>query len=304
MENVNETYESYALAERDAFKAYRQGYALQYPPPEKPTIGRVARDSEFILLLLTVISSILLTSLRTAEAFYKSAQYTALVIFGIGVAQIEAALAIIAVEGMMVVLSMIRAKKRKTTHSELTYVVGIIILATISVVAALNQSISLMENPSQQVIYGLSVILTIVIGPGSALSALLGGHLLGSRISDLSAENQELMKQYKEDRSAWEQKVVASWNTKKRKIVGSYSVEDDSSTSKTSRSPEPIHEEEPEPEQKQWGRGELQEAIMEWLEENRIDLYSPLNYAQIAEEIGHSNPESVRVTIEQKLRKS
>ena len=283
-----ETYTDYAEAEREAFDAFRITYAQKNPPPRKQGAVSAAQDPEFYLLILVAIASVLLTSLRTAEAFFRSAANSEL---GAWAGWTEAALAILAIEGSMVVYSMIRAKHNRSVHDGRIYIFGIVVLAVISIVAALGQSINLMTEIPEEVNSYLQWALTLVIGPGGALAAVIGGHLLGSRLADLNQQNEEGSDEYKEDIAEWRNSLNRSWNSNRKKYIGDFQQAYTQSVDAV-------------PSSRNWGRGELVGAIEDWFSTNRIDINgNPVDYTQVAREIGHGNPETVRVKISQMRNK-
>ena len=278
-----ETYSEYAEHEREAFAEFRLSYAQKNPKPRKDAALKAASDPQFYLLVFVAIASVLLTSLRTAEAFFRSAANSQL---GEWVGWLEAVLAIVAVEGSMVVYSMIRAQNQRSKSNGNIYIFGIVVLGGISIVAALGQSISLMSTiPTQFDIY-LQWGLTMVIGPGGAIAAIIGGHLLGSRLSDLTIKNEGGSEEYEEEMKEWNDALNRSWNANKKRLVGDYQIEQPA-----------IQYQPPAPEGRSWGYGELRGAIEDWYSTNRLSLDDNVDYQQIADEIGHHSSETVRVTI-------
>jgi len=278
-----ETYSEFADRELEAYASFREIYTEKNPEPEKPSAVSALRDPEMYLLMLVAIASVLLTSLRTAEQFFRSAANSRL---GEWMGWTEAALAIVAIEGSMVVYSMIRAKHNKATHDGKIYIFGIAVLGVISIIAALGQSITLMDNPPQWMTDYLQWGLTFVIGPGGALAALIGGHLLGSRLSDLTLMNEEGGDEFKQERQEWIDALNRSWNANKKKLIGEFQVE------------QPVTQYAPPvPDGRSWGYGELRGAIEDWYSTNHLSFDDSVDYQQIADEIGHHSSETVRVTI-------
>jgi hypothetical protein len=281
-----ETYTEYAEAERTAFEAFRITYAQKNPPPRKEGGVSAAKDPEFYLLILVAVASVLLTSLRTAEAFFRSAANSEL---GEWAGWTEAALAILAIEGSMVVYSMIRAKHNHSVHDGRIYIFGIVVLAVISIVAALGQSINLMTEIPEEVNAYLQWGLTLVIGPGGALAAVIGGHLLGSRLADLNQINEEGSDDYKSEISEWRDALNRSWNANRKKYIGEYSTA-------PARLPEvPVQT------GRKFAYGELKATIVDWYQTNGYSLEAEIDFEHIAHEID-ADPESVRTTI-YKLKK-
>jgi len=285
-----ETYTDYAERERDAFASFRLSFAQKNRKPQPPSAVGSLTDGETYMLLGVTLASVLLTSLRTAEQFFRAAINSLL---GAWLGWTEAVLAIIAIEGSMVVYSMIRAKKTGSSiaTSFRIFAIGIAVLATISIVASLGQSINLMDEIPPEINNYIQWGLVIVIGPGGAMAALIGGHLLGSRARELADQNGDAMEEYKLDLAEWEAKLERSWNANRKKYIGDFQQPHTQSVDAA-------------PSSRNWGRGELVGAIEDWFSTNRIDINgNPVDYAQVAREIGHGNPETVRVKISQMRNK-
>lgn len=283
-----ETYIEYSEREQEFYARYRIGYAQKNPPPKKPSAISALADPYTYMLVIVTLGSLLLTSLRTAEQFFRSAMNSWL---GEWVAWTEAALAIISVEGAMVVYSMIRAKKIRATYDGRWLVVGIGITAFISIVASLGQSVNFIDQLPETLNNGLQWALTFVIGPIGAVAAVIGGHLIGAHLSDLSVQNEGRYSQYEKELDEWLDGLNRSWNANKKKIIGNYQTE------------QPVTQYQPPvPEGRTWGYGELRGAIEDWFQTNKLSLDDSVDYQQIADEIGHHSSETVRVTIS-KMRK-
>jgi hypothetical protein len=188
-----------------AFHIYSNKYRALNSEPEKPS--PVKQGWEFTAYLLVSLASVLLASMRTAEIFYKVAvSSSASPIFG----YIEAFMAIFTVEaGIVVYAAVMASRSRKVSPWVLT--VGIILLASISIIAGLAQSLSLATDIDPQVTNYVQLALTILIGPGASIAALIGGHILGQQIAVAAKQYEDLLEEYDGQVEEYNIKLKKSW---------------------------------------------------------------------------------------------
>ena len=188
-----------------AFHIYRDKFHALNPEPEKPS--PVKQGWEFMAYLLVSIASVLLASMRTAEIFYRSAVFSS---SSPVLAYFEAFLAIFTVEAGIVVYAAVMASRSKKI-SPWVLTIGIILLAAISIVAGLAQSLTLSSDIDPQVTHYVEFALTILIGPGASIAALIGGHILGQQIAMAAKQYEDLLDDYEGQLEEYNLKLKKSW---------------------------------------------------------------------------------------------
>jgi hypothetical protein len=188
-----------------AFQIYSHKYRTLNQEPERPS--PVKQGWEFMAYLLVSIASVLLASMRTAEIFYRSAVFSS---SSPVLAYFEAFLAIFTVEGGIVVYAAVMASRsRKISPVVLT--IGIVLLAAISIVAGLAQSLTLSVNVDPQLTDYVYNALIVLIGPGASFAALIGGHILGQQIAMAAKAYEDLLDEYEGFVEEYNIKLKKSW---------------------------------------------------------------------------------------------
>lgn len=202
-----------AQDETEAFYLFSETYRQMYPPPRKQAVGGLGW--QFYLLLITTTASVILASMRTAQQFYKAA----LLGGSPALAWTEAAMVLLAIEGGIVVYSMVLAVRKKKS-SYLQMQTAILVMVLMSMFAGFGQSINLIQNVDPQFLRFFEYALSIVIGLGATIVAWVGGDVLGGQIAMLDIRRQEIDKEYKEEMKPYEAQVRAAWGrSPQRKIV-------------------------------------------------------------------------------------
>lgn len=282
-------YQEYAQKEREAYAAFKKSYEEKHPKPRLGAGEALKSDPLFWYLLLVSIASILLASFRTADIFFQSAANAQMTILGVNIAVLESAVALFAIEGGMVAYSISLSRKNGTVHGTTWYYIGIVMLAAISVVAGLGQSITLTPNPPEWLVGFLQYGLIIMIGPGAALSAVIAGHIIGSRIGEVQAKNDSGYEQWKAEVAEWHDRLNSSWNANKGRIVGAYGTSAPAQKKEQKRYPRREY-------------GQLKSEIEDWLSSKQVTLHSrpvddAFDYKQVARDID-ADPKNVRKILE------
>ncbi|GEM_PF-2902447 len=199
-------YELEQLTEEEVrgYEIYRRKYIMLYPPPIKPS--PVKQGWEFKAYLIVSIAAVLLASMRTAEQFYRAATFSANPVLG----YIEAFLAVFTVETGIVVYAAVLAARQKKIASWVMWI-GIVLLAAISIVAGLGQSLYLTSNVDPNFLKYTEYMLSILIGPGASIAALIGGHILGQQIAQAAQLYEQLMAEYENEMQQYNDKLMRAW---------------------------------------------------------------------------------------------
>jgi len=201
----NQDHSELAAYEITAFEAFEQKYAAMYPPPSRPRRVTISGDWQFWAFIFIGIASVMLAGLRTAEMFYKAAAFTNSML-----AWVEAGLAIVAVEVSIVMYS--TTLSEDSDHlSKVGLWFGLVLLGSISVVAGFGQAIRLIDNVDQVIVEATQYALSILIGPGASIAAILAGHILGKQIKKIKVTNREDVGDYREGIEEWRRKMVSHW---------------------------------------------------------------------------------------------
>ncbi len=195
------------------YEIYRKKYMTLYPPPQKPSPSR--QGWQFWAYILVSVAAVLLASMRTAEQFYRAATFSANPVLG----YIEAFLAVFTVETGIVVYAAVIAVRRKKISQWVMWV-GIVLLAAISIVAGLGQSLYLSTDIDPSILKYTEYMLSILIGPGASIAALIGGHILGQQISAAAQEYEKSTAEFELEMEQYNDKVIRAWQRSvERKIV-------------------------------------------------------------------------------------
>lgn len=194
-----------AEEEVKAYHIYGNKYRALNPMPTKPS--PVKQGWEFNAYLLVSIASVLLASMRTAEQFYRAAVFSsATPVLGF----LEAFLAVFTVEaGIVVYAAVMASRSRKVSPWVLTF--GIILLAAISITAGMAQSLHLATDVDPMVTHYVEIALSLLIGPGASIAALIGGHILGQQVAMAAKQYEELMDEYGASLDEYNLKLKKSW---------------------------------------------------------------------------------------------
>jgi hypothetical protein len=194
-----------AEEEVKAFQIYGNKYRALNPLPSKPS--PVKQGWEFKAYLLVSIASVLLASMRTAEQFYRAAVFSsAAPILG----YVEAFLAVFTVEAGIVVYAAVMASRSRKV-STWVLVVGIILLAAISITAGMAQSLHLATDVDPLITHYLEISLSLLIGPGASIAALIGGHILGQQIAMAAQQYEQLLEEFEGLVEEYNIKLKKSW---------------------------------------------------------------------------------------------
>jgi uncharacterized membrane protein len=195
------------------YEIYRRKFMALYPPPEKPR--PVKQGWEFYAYFLVSVAAVLLASMRTAEQFYRAATFSANPILG----YVEAFLAVFTVETGIVVYAAVLAVRRKSIAHWVMWV-GIILLAAISIVAGLGQSLYLTSDIDPSILKYTEYMLSILIGPGASIAALIGGHILGQQIANAAQQYERATNEYDTELQQYNERIIRTWQRSiERRIV-------------------------------------------------------------------------------------
>ncbi len=195
------------------FEIYRRKHIALYPPPQKPNPAK--QGWEFRAYLIVSIAAVLLASMRTAEQFYRAATFSANPVLG----YIEAFLAVFTVETGIVVYAAVIAARRKKIAQWVMWV-GIVLLASISIVAGLGQSLYLTTDIDPNILKWTEYMLSLLIGPGASIAALIGGHILGQQIATAAQAYEQMQAEYELEMEQYNERVIRAWlRSVERKIV-------------------------------------------------------------------------------------
>jgi hypothetical protein len=195
------------------YEIYRRKFMALYPLPEKPTPTK--QGWEFKAYFIVSVAAVLLASMRTAEQFYRAATFSANPILG----YIEAFLAVFTVETGIVVYAAVLAARRKKIATWVMWF-GIVLLASISIVAGLGQSLYLTTDIDPRILKYTEYMLSILIGPGASIAALIGGHILGQQISSVAQQYEEDMSEYEAELQQYNERIIRTWQRSfERRVV-------------------------------------------------------------------------------------
>ena len=195
------------------YEIYQRKYVVLYPPPKKPNPTK--QGWEFKAYLVVCVAAVLLASMRTAEQFYRAATFSANPLLG----YIEAFLAVFTVETGIVVYAAVLAARQKKISQWVMWV-GIVLLASISIVAGLGQSLYLSTSIDPSFLRYTEYMLSILIGPGASIAALIGGHILGQQIAQVAQIYEEMMREYESETHLYNDKLMRAWlRSFERKVV-------------------------------------------------------------------------------------
>lgn len=189
-----------------AYEAFAERYAVENPVPERP--NQFATNLSLLdkLKLVTTMASVLLAATRTAEQFYIAASMGSGSLLG----YVEAALAVAAIEGGLVVFSADRARKKKLSNAKKqdfveeeprffdSTMVAILMMLVISIVAGVGQGVRIIPN-AQVLTTSVAYIIAFSLGALASIIALLGGHVVGEALADMSIDYERSIQEYEQD---------------------------------------------------------------------------------------------------------
>jgi len=205
--------EQLSKEEIKGFEIYRRKYASITPPPQKP--NPVKQGWEFKAYFVVSVAAVLLASMRTAEQFYRAATFSSNAFLGFA----EAFLAVFTVESGIVVYAAVLAARQKKIAQWVMWL-GIILLSSISIVAGLGQSLYLSQDIDPSVLRYTQYALSILIGPGASIAALIGGHILGQQIASAALTYENHMAGYEQEIKEYNERIIRNWGrSRERKIA-------------------------------------------------------------------------------------
>jgi len=200
--------------EEEAFLLFKHKFELLSPPPKIPVVSG-GLGTQFWIYFIVSMAQVVLAALRTADQFYKAAFLSG---NGDMFAKFEAIISLVAIEGGLVVLATLRAANKKH-YSERSSVIGMVMMAAISTLAGLGQSINLVENVNPDILLYLQYVLAIVLGVGVTIIALIGGDVLGGLIVKTSERIEGAEDKYTDDLRKYNDGLLSAWNkSAERKI--------------------------------------------------------------------------------------
>jgi hypothetical protein len=195
------------------FEIYRRKSATINPPPQKP--NPVKQGWEFKAYFVVCVAAVLLASMRTAEQFYRAATFSANAVLGFT----EAFLAVFTVESGIVVYAAVLAARQKKIAQWVMWL-GIILLSSISIVAGLGQSLYLSRDIDPIILRYTEYALSILIGPGASIAALIGGHILGQQIASAAMTYESMLAEYDHKIKEYNERIIRNWtHSRERRIV-------------------------------------------------------------------------------------
>lgn len=265
---ATEELEIIAEEEIRGYRIYREKYRALNPPPVKPS--PVKQGWEFTAYIIVSVASVLLASMRTAEMFYRAAFFSANAVLGF----VEAFLAVFTVESGIVVYAAVLGSRSKKI-AQWVLILGIVLLSAISIIAGFGQSMNLISDLDPLIKSYTENALSLLIGPGASIAALIGGHILGQQIAMAAQQYEQLMKDYEKELEEYNTKIKKGWDRSEERKSSRISA--NATVAALSRGD---------------GRSGLSigNDLTRWLLQNgKTPFDSDLNPILIAEEIGHDH---------------
>lgn len=207
-----------AEAEIAAFEDFRSKFTFQVPPPVQASVRLTEQIGwQFILILIQALAAITLAAMRTAHMFYEIAATKSL-----AMAYAEAAAAVLAIEGGIVVFAAIRAEAQNRTSGDALKVsvsrllIGEGLGLLISIVAGLGLSFTGLGLDAG----GFRWALALIIGIGASVVAAVSGDVLGAMLARLGNIRDQVAHEFKNEHRAWQEGMYAAWQrSDERKIT-------------------------------------------------------------------------------------
>lgn len=193
--------------EAEAYQYFRLTYETIHLAPQPV---KAIMDWEFWTSLSTSISGVALAAFRTGQAFYLAASYAGNKVFSWA----EAIVAVIAIEGSLVLFALQDARSKRKSMDRNARVFGLAITLVISAVAGLYQSSGILMDGGQFVTV-LNWMLVLLMGIGATAIAFLGGDILGVQIVRYEEAQKELTVRFQQEQDAYEQGLLLAWEQSK-----------------------------------------------------------------------------------------
>lgn len=205
-------------AELQAFNEFETLYMQKMPPPENPFAAVAGQLGwEFWAMLLVAIATLLLNALRTGSWFYRAAVSIPGIpqdvnnVLGV----VEAATAVIAYEGFLVMAGVADGRKRKPNPFFRT--VSIILILVTSIVAGVGVSLNIINDTvswSGEMLKGLGILMGF-----ASILAFFSGEMLGGLYAEAEVKVDGVYAQYQRDIDTWEKNKLASWQTSRKRMI-------------------------------------------------------------------------------------
>lgn len=214
---MSDNLEQFANTEIEAYRLFTEKYRLQYPEPQPPErITWKDAGPMYFLKIITTVAVVLLAAMRTAEQFYNVASINNQGMFP----YFEAFLAVLGLEGLLVVLAAGNASKRKEINQFWSNL-GIILILSISLIAGFGQSIVAIPEIPEMLYNSFSIALSIALASASIV-AYIGGEIIGQELARMEIDYQKAIKLYREGTESYNGSLIAAWNrSEERKIARS-----------------------------------------------------------------------------------
>lgn len=193
------------------FNLWKEVYENKYPAPRFSVNGL---GWQFWASVVVAIAGIVLAAFRTAQQFYLAAVYGGSVWFSVG----EAASAVLAIEGTLVLFSAMHAYKHKKV-SDFSSSVGRWVAFGISALAGVAQSLNLFSNNEILARFTeiFQVILVLALGFGATVIALFGGDILGVQVVDWENRKKDSFEHYQNALRSHNSKMLSRWRREREK---------------------------------------------------------------------------------------
>jgi hypothetical protein len=214
---------------------FRRKYKILIPPPVATNVTLLGTIGwQFWLIILQAFAAIILAAMRTASMFFEVAQ------LGIKIPAIsftEAAAALVAIEGGIVVYATLRAEIQnrkadislsgdggridvRTSMSRL--LVGEALGILISIVAGLGVS---MKGLGMNATW-FTPVLAFTIGIGASVIAAVSGDVLGVTLARLANTRDAIAEKFAVTNTAWEDRMYKAWNASEERKIARHELRD------------------------------------------------------------------------------
>ena len=192
-----------------AYKSFEASYRVIYPPPVEPSnIQSFKKDWKFLTSVITAVAGTALAAFRTGGAFYAAAVYDLDPVLSLA----EAVVAVLAIEGCLVLFSVRKAHDEQTANDSAVY--GLIVAFTISVLAGLYQSANILSGSGSDAFTTIvNWVLVVFMGIGATVIAWLSGHSLGVQLVRFENEHKEEKVHYIKSLAAYRANMLKNWRT-------------------------------------------------------------------------------------------
>lgn len=189
------------------YAAFKKYYDTAIESPPDLISYQIDIDWEYYAGILSAGSGMLLAAFRTWEAFVLAAA-------GMPLRYLEGLMAVIAIEGNLVLYALKKARKEGSRLEETTGSRwGLIITVVLSVVAGLFQSSNLLVgSDGNWFITFMRWILVIFMGFGATGIAYLGGDTVGYQIHRKEGNDRDARSKYGRDFDAYKSRLFEKWS--------------------------------------------------------------------------------------------